>query len=282
MDYCLLWQITTQKKMRGSCLVLLVALLPLALLSEVLADYVPAGWKLLEDGTYVRDFDNHQAFEGSGNGDTLLDDDDDENKDDNWWNADDEDSFESSGDTESLSPVALVIPVEASVNFLPTKLVHLDALNCRLRDGTRVTCVQVSTRLRYSGISLPSRIGFKLEYNLDAKKQNKKRMFLLGDEGKSSRTRTIYLEKYVEWKESFMVYMPESPHDKLTSLDIWIKYSLDNSSSSFPFSGILFSGISVTPVLDEGDHLETDSLSIQNFCGLDNICIPDLSVSTQR
>ena len=273
MFVILLWQITKLKKMRGSSLVLLVALLLLLpLLSE--ADYVPGGWKLLEDGTYVRDFDNHQASEGSGNGDTLVDDDDDD---------DDEDSFESSGDTESLSPVDLVIPVEASVNFgLLNKLVNLDALNCRLKDGTRVTCVQVSTRLRYTGISLPSGIGFKLEYNLDAKKQNKKRMFLLADEGKSSRTRRIYMQKYVEWKESFMVYMPESPHDKLTSLDIWMKYSLDNSSSSFPFSGILFSGNSVTPVLDDDDHLETDSLSIQKFCGLDNICIPDLSVSTQR
>ena len=276
MDYSLLWQITKQEKMRGSCLVLALLLLPL--LSQVWADYVPAGWKSLENGTYVRVFDDQQAFEGSGNGDTLVDDDDDENKDDNWWNPDDEDSFESSGDTESLSPVALVIPVEASVNFdLPTKQVNLDALNCRLKDGTRVSCVQVSARLRYSGISLPNRIGFKLEYYLDARKQNKKRMFLLGDEGKSSRTGTIYLEKYVEWKESFMVYMLESPHDKLTSIDIWMKYSLDNSSSSFPFSGI-----SVTPVLDEGDHLETDSLSIQKFCGLDNICIPDLSVSTRR
>ena len=250
--------------MRGSCLFLLLAYL-LPLLNEVRADNVDF-WG--EVARHIKNRDK-EAFDGSGDVDTLDDD-------SNWWNEDDEDSdsLESSGEAEPQSSVALVIPVEASVKFdLPTKLINLGALNCRLKDGTRVTCVQVSARLRYSGISVTNRIGVKLEYNLDAKKQNRKRMFLLGDEGKSSQTRTIYLQKYVEWKESFMVYIPESPHDKLTSLDIWMNFNLDNSSRSFSI-------YSLPQVLD--DHLETDSLSIQKDCGADNLCIPDLSVSTQR
>ena len=101
-------------------------------------------------------------------------------------------------------------------------------------------------------------------------------MFLLEDEGKSSRTRTISMLKDREWKESFKVYLLESQiYDKLTSLDIQMKYSLDDTVQ-------VVSGSGLTPVLAHGDHLETDSLSIQKECGNDNICIPNLSISTQR
>ena len=173
---------------------------------------------------------------------------------------------------------APVAHMTASVSFdVVSKQINLEDLNCRLRDRTGVPCVQVSVTLKYSGIGVPNRMGFKLDYNLDAKKQNKKRMFLLEDEGKSSRTRTISMLKDREWKESFKVYLLESQiYDKLTSLEIQMKYSLDASSVQ------QVGGSGLTPVLAHGDHLETDSLSIQKECGNDNICIPNLSISTQR
>ena len=44
----------------------------------------------------------------------------------------------------------------------------------------------------------------------------------------------------------------------------------------------LVSSSGLTPVLAEGDHQVRDRLSIQKDCGSDNICVPDLSVRTQR
>merc|ERR1719411_1918829 len=143
---------------------------------------------------------------------------------------------------------APVAHMTASVSFdVVSKQINLEDLKCRLRDRTGVPCVQVSVTLKYSGIGVPNRMGFKLDYNLDAKKQNKKRMFLLEDEGKSSRTRTISMLKDRDWKESFKVYLLESHiYDKLTSLDIQMKYSLDASSVQ------QVGGSGLTPVLAHG------------------------------
>ena len=172
---------------------------------------------------------------------------------------------------------APVAHMTASVSFdVVSKQINLEDLRCSLRDRTRVPCVQVSVMLKYTGVGVPNRMGFKLDYNLDAKKPKKKRMFLLENEGKSSRTRTISMLKDREWKESFKVYLLESQiYDKLTSLDIQMKFSLDDGVQAVAGSGL-------TPVLAHGDHLATDSLSIQKECGNDNIYIPNLSISTKK
>ena len=208
--------------MRGLCSVLVVVLL---LLTEVQSDNV---WRLCDNGTYVKVFDKQDALEGSGDGDTLIDD--EENNDDSynhdghdWSNSDDEDLFDSSGDTES--PVPLVIPVEASVRFeVLTKQINLGTLNCRLRDGTRVPCVQVTVRIKYRAFSVPHRLSFVLDFELDARKRNNKRMFLLDDEGVASWSRSVTLLKNREWRERFNVYIPQSPDDKLTPLHIKMNY----------------------------------------------------------
>ena len=144
---------------------------------------------------------------------------------------------------------APVAHMTASVSFdVVSKQINLEDLRCSLRDRTRVPCVQVSVMLKYTGVGVPNRMGFKLDYNLDAKKPKKKRMFLLENEGKSSRTRTISMLKDREWKESFKVYLLESQiYDKLTSLDIQMKFSLDDGVQAM-------AGSSLTPVLGQQRH----------------------------
>ena len=222
------------------------------LLTEVSSVYVWTGteWKWKD------------SEEGSGDGDALVDDEEDNNNED-YGNIDDEDAFESSGDTDDPK----TIDMKASVNFdEPTKQINLEDLNCRLKDGTKATCTQVTVRMKYSGIGVPNRMNFNLNYNLDARKKNNKRMFLLREEGKASRTINITMQKDMEWKESFLVYLVESQiHDKLTSLAIHMKYrSADRN------------------VVMSSHQLATDSLGIQKDCGNDNLCVPDLSVRTRR
>ena len=172
---------------------------------------------------------------------------------------------------------APVVHMAASVSFdESSKQIDLDQLQCTLRDRTRVPCVQVSVSLKYTGIGVPGKMDFSLDYNLDAKKEKQKRLFFLQEEGKSSRSRPIQMLKDREWKETFKVYLPGSKiHDKLTSLDIQMRYSLSSQALATTTQGL-------TPVLGHGDNLATDSLNIQKECGSDNICIPNLSIKTRE
>ena len=135
--------------------------------------------------------------------------------------------------------------------------------------------------LKYTGVGVPDRLDFDLEYNLDSKKENQKRMFLLQQEGQTTMSRTISMKKDQEFRDResrFKIYLLGSKiYDKLTSLDIQMKYSLANAGAQ------MVAGRSgLTPVLAHGDHLVTDSLNIQKECGSDNLCIPNLSVKTKK
>ena len=168
---------------------------------------------------------------------------------------------------------APVVQMTASINFVRQQI-ELNDLHCILSDGTEVPCFKVEATLKYTGVGVPNRIDFDLKYNLDSKKEKQKRMFLQRDEGKSTMTRTISMTKDREFPHRFTVYLLGSEIiDKLTSLEIQMKYS---------FSDISKSDSSLTPVLAHGDHIVRGSLSIQKNCGSDRICIPNLSVQTKK
>ena len=177
-----------------------------------------------------------------------------------------------SGHAVSMSS-APVAHMTASVSFdVSSKQIDLEDQRCRLRDRSPVPCVQVSVSLSYTGTGVPNKMDFTLDYNLDAKKENQKRMFLLDAEGQSSRSSKISMLKDREWRETFKVYLQGSKiYDKLTSLDIQLRYSSATQA-----------GYGLAPVLGHGDHVVSDSLNIQKECGADNICIPNLSIQTQQ
>ena len=67
----------------------------------------------------------------------------------------------------------------------------------------------------------------ELQYVLDAKKEQRKRMFFMAEEGRSRRKKTITMLKGREFKESFTVYLsPAGVKDKLTSLDVQVGLNL--------------------------------------------------------
>jgi integrin alpha 8 len=168
-----------------------------------------------------------------------------------------------------------VVHMTASVSFdRVSKQINLDDQQCTLKDGQTVPCIQVSISLRYTGIRVPNKMEFTLDYVLDAKKEKQKRLFLLSKEGESSWSRTIPMLKDRDFRETFKVYLPGSKiHDKLTSLDVQMRYSLAKAVAQ---AGAL------NPVLGHGDHLATDSINIQKECGSDNICVPNLSIKTRE
>ena len=126
----------------------------------------------------------------------------------------------------------------------------------------------------YTGVGVPNKLDFSLDYLLDAKKEKQKRLFLHNQEGTSATTKTISLLKDREFKETFKVYLPGSQiHDKLTSLEVQLRYALGSNVAVGP---------GLPPVLGHGEHLVTDSINIQKECGADNLCIPNLSVKTQK
>ena len=126
--------------------------------------------------------------------------------------------------------------------------------------------------LQYTGVGVPNKLDFSLDYLLDAKKEKQKRLFMLSQEGTSTRSKTISMLKDREFKETFKVYLPGSQiHDKLTSLEVQLRYALGSTVAVGP---------GLPPVLGHGEHLVTDSINIQKECGADNICVPNLSIQS--
>ena len=143
----------------------------------------------------------------------------------------------------------------------PSKQINLDEMSrsCSLQNGTHVPCVSVRVNLTYLGI-LPDKVSFQLKYVLDARKNKRsRRMFLLDKEGKSTKSMKIELTSGKSYEDLFWVYFLADPQDKLNSLDILLKYN----------------SIDLDPPLE---GIASDSISIQKDCGLDNLCIPDLSI----
>jgi hypothetical protein len=176
---------------------------------------------------------------------------------------------------------APVAHVTAQVNFeRASKQIDLEEQECTLKDRrTRVPCVSVSVSLSYTGMGVPNKMEFELEYILDAKKEKQKRLFFLGEEGQSLKTKRVSLLKDRSWSESFKVYLPGSSiDDKLTGLDVQARYALAAGQQQQQ-EGV---GGDLMPVLAHGDHLAADTLNIQKECGPDNICIPNLSIKTNK
>lgn len=125
---------------------------------------------------------------------------------------------------------APVVHLDSEVHFLvPSKQVDLNEKNCRIKDGTRVPCVDVEVTLEYDGVGVPDKIQLELQYVLDAKKDKTKRLFFLKQEGESSRNQTITVTKGLTWRESFKVHLAASGiHDKLTSIDVQVRFILCN------------------------------------------------------
>ncbi|KPJ04982.1 Integrin alpha-PS2 [Papilio xuthus] len=168
-----------------------------------------------------------------------------------------------------------VVKVMAGVKFTgASKLISMSEKNCRLTNGTQVSCAHLMYCLSYNGINVDQQIEFEVTLDLDSRQKSNKRMFVF-DTRQSTYTTHILLTKEQEECREMEVYLDEEIRDKLSPIEVKMSYELVTQPS----------GEVVPPVVDRTKSIvQTDSLNIQKNCGPDNICIPDLSMaaSTQQ
>lgn len=164
------------------------------------------------------------------------------------------------------------------------KLISLDDRNCTLvKDGKQVTCTSINSCLRYNGVNLPATIDIEISWVLDSKKHRNPRLFFLNEEGKNIRNSSMRLYRGKMECRNERVYIADGIRDKLTSLEVEMRYSLRQTSSSYTTSTLSRRRReNLTPVLDENKGtIQRDSINIQKNCGQDNVCIPDLRLEVK-
>lgn len=119
-------------------------------------------------------------------------------------------------------------------------------------------------------------IDVEVSWLLDSKLTRNTRMFFLNDESMKIRNVTMTLHHGKSECRKERVYIADYISDKLTPLEIEMKFNLRPSELT-PSSWIRKPCVVPQPVLHRNNGtVRRDSINILNNCGWDNICIPDL------
>ncbi|XP_049529483.1 integrin alpha-PS2 isoform X2 [Anopheles darlingi] len=177
-----------------------------------------------------------------------------------------------------------VATMEASTLFeTENKLISLDERNCTLeRTQKQVACTVVNSCLKYGGINVPPMLDIEIGWTLDARSPRSPRLFFLNDEGRNVLNQSMRLYRGKLECRSERVYVGESVRDKITPLEVEMRYGLRESRVGGAASTLASSRqrrprLNVEPVLDANrGTVQRDSINIQKNCGPDNVCIPDL------
>lgn len=172
--------------------------------------------------------------------------------------------------------------VEASTIFeSENKLISLDNTACTLpHSGKKVACTTVTSCLKYHGTNLPQTIDLEISWVLDSKKNRQPRMFFVREETRNVRNQTIRLTRGKSECLRETVYIAEAIRDKLTPLEVEMKYDMRQQLPS-P-THVRRPRSVLEPILDHNLGLvQRDSINIQKNCGPDNECIPDLRLEVK-
>lgn len=173
----------------------------------------------------------------------------------------------------------------SSVFESENKLISLDNKNCTLLGPGRrqVACTAITSCLSYNGKNVPSVIDIEISWVLDSKKVKTPRMFFVNEESKNIRNSTMRLYRGKSECRSDNVYIADGIRDKLTPLEVEMKYNIRKSSTSYASSDHNRRARAVLEtVLDENrGTIQRDSINIMKNCGKDNICIPDLRLDVK-
>nr|CAD7462061.1 unnamed protein product [Timema tahoe] len=172
-----------------------------------------------------------------------------------------------------------VVKLQALVTFTAEKnQISLKEQNCTLSDYNRVSCVSLDACLQYEGVGVDGRLDFDVQFVLDSKKPKSPRLFFLAHEGKHIMNFTYRIDSSYRYCRSYFVYIKPTIRDKLTPLEVELRYSLkSNTRSQLSDTSRRRVSRSLAPILDlDQEQITRDSISIQTNCGINNICIPDL------
>lgn len=161
------------------------------------------------------------------------------------------------------------------------KLISLEDKNCTTPLGRKsVPCATVRSCLKYNGVNLPTSLDIEVSWVLDSKKQRNPRLFFLNDESKNIKNSTMRLYRGKQECKVDKVYISEGIRDKLTPLEVEMRYNLREATTSYSSSAVpRRKRGALDPILDQNrGTLQKDSINIQKNCGPDNLCIPDLKM----
>lgn len=106
-------------------------------------------------------------------------------------------------------------------------------------------------------------------------------MYFLNSEGRNTRSEPMRLYRSKEECRRERVYIVDNIRDKLTPLEVEMKYSLRNYQAD-PAEVRRGRRSALLPVLDQNEGtVQRDSINIQKNCGPDNVCIPDLRMTVK-
>ncbi|CAB3370851.1 Hypothetical predicted protein [Cloeon dipterum] len=176
-------------------------------------------------------------------------------------------------------PSRPVVNLDAKLSFSSdVKQINLDDLKCRLRDGTKVACVDVTACFEYNGVGVERRLDFDIQVVLDAKKTKNPRMFFIDQEGRNTINQTIRLNNRSLMCKTLQAYIKPNIRDKLTPIEAEVRYSLLKSPTSNN-QLLRRTQRSLEPILDLNTaQVQKDTINIQKNCGPDNVCVPDLKM----
>ncbi|KAG1657427.1 Integrin alpha-PS2 [Nymphon striatum] len=164
--------------------------------------------------------------------------------------------------------------VSLYVSFDEPNSLQLDTMKCTPSDVTvSVRCLHINLCFTYDGIGLENTLEIEFELILDAENRNNPRLFFITNES-SKLTETNIIGRKEMVCKLFFVFPAKEIEDKLTPITVVATPKLIHSSES---SNLLL------PILDATlPKSESVKIYIQNECGPDQVCIPEIvmNVST--
>ncbi|GLV41998.1 inflated [Carabus blaptoides fortunei] len=171
-----------------------------------------------------------------------------------------------------------VIDVEASVLFEETRGIDLEEKKCPM-GPKHVSCTTINACAKYGGIGVNDEISFIINFILDTKNPNDPRMFLYPTEKRSKFNETWILSRNEKKCRRIQVYVRESTRDKLTPIDVEMRYNLSTVYEVNKTTHRRRPNGYLHPVLNGNrPSVLKDSIVIKKECGTDDVCIPDLRV----
>jgi integrin alpha 8 len=162
------------------------------------------------------------------------------------------------------------------------KLISLEDRNCTVR-GVGVTCTTIKYCLKYNGKNVPMNLVLDVSWVLDSKKTRNPRMFFKHEETKNIRNSTVNLSRGKEQCNQYDVYIADGIRDKLTPLEVEMRYNLREATTTYALSSApRRKRGELDPILDQDrGTIQKDTINIQKNCGSDNVCIPDLKLEVK-
>ncbi|KAJ7322280.1 hypothetical protein JRQ81_018567 [Phrynocephalus forsythii] len=170
-----------------------------------------------------------------------------------------------------------VVTVDARLLLSP-EIINPENKTCQFPGSkTSVACFTLNVCMSFEGPGISDKIALRAELQLDSLKVKgavKRTLFL-----DYHQSQHIFLFKFSKQSwfscKNFVVYLRDETEfrDKLSPIHIALNYSLDESTFSH--------GLTVSPILNYyQENIIREQAYILVDCGEDNVCIPDLKLST--